>query len=269
MVRNVLDDDWAIRPAGGLTGDAFMAEKGNERLFLKRNSAPFLAVLSAEGIAPKLIWTKRMENGDVITAQKWLEGRKLEPEEMKGKQVADILHKIHNSAELLNMLMRLGKRAKTPDEKYNNIVIRLQNKHIIPKYDEIRIALVYLQRLLPVTRGQKQVVCHCDLNHNNLLITEDEQLFLIDWDNANISDPVIDFGSILKWYVPETEWDDWLGKYGLTNNQQIIERMYWYLLYNTLYYIDWHYERNEYNKVMERMQALQEINEDIRSTILN
>jgi len=64
---------WQLKPAGGLTGDAYIATKDNRKLFIKRNSSPFLAVLSAVGIVPKLIWTKRMENGDVITAQEWLE----------------------------------------------------------------------------------------------------------------------------------------------------------------------------------------------------
>src|SRR5690625_2214475 len=115
-LTNILDKEWLIRPAGGLTGDAFIAKKGDKRLFLKRNSSPFLAVLSAEGLVPKLIWTKRMENGDVITAQDWLEGNKLRPWEMQDERVAHLLRKIHQSSELLHMLMRLGISPITPDE---------------------------------------------------------------------------------------------------------------------------------------------------------
>src|SRR5699024_8197284 len=99
-LTNILDKEWLIRPAGGLTGDAFIAKKGDKRLFLKRNSAPFLAVLSAQGLVPKLIWTKRMENGDVITAQEWIEGRALHREEMQDKAVTNLIYKIHHSDEL-------------------------------------------------------------------------------------------------------------------------------------------------------------------------
>lgn len=81
-----------------------------KKLFLKRNSSPFLAVLSAEGIVPKLVWTKRMENGDVITAQQWLDGRELKPHDMGSEQVANLLRKIHRSQDLLEMLKRLGKK---------------------------------------------------------------------------------------------------------------------------------------------------------------
>ncbi|KHF29242.1 hypothetical protein LR68_02030 [Anoxybacillus sp. BCO1] len=83
--------------------------------FLKRNSSPFLAVLSAEGIVPKLVWTKRMENGDVITAQQFLQARELKPHDMTSKQVAQLLRKIHRSKELLAMMERLGKKPLLPN----------------------------------------------------------------------------------------------------------------------------------------------------------
>jgi thiamine kinase-like enzyme len=70
-LEQLLGKEWEITPAGGATGDAYFAEYEGKKLFLKRNSSPFLAVLSAEGIVPKLVWTKRMENGDVFTAQQW------------------------------------------------------------------------------------------------------------------------------------------------------------------------------------------------------
>ncbi len=43
----------------------------DKNYFLKRNSNPFIAALSAEGIVPKLVWTKRIETGEVVTAQHW------------------------------------------------------------------------------------------------------------------------------------------------------------------------------------------------------
>lgn len=268
-LKHVLDNEWLIRPAGGLTGDAFIAEKGEQRLFLKRNSAPFLAVLSAQGIVPKLIWTKRMENGDVVTAQKWLEGRKLRPDEMRSEQVANILRKIHQSPELLHMLVRLGKRLTTPMENYEELALQFSNNPLTSKHKIIQQGLSYLEQLLPVIEGQEQVVCHGDLNHNNIIKTKENKLYLIDWDNAKITDPIIDFGMILKWYVPESEWNEWLEQYGMVKDDQLIARMHWYLLYNTLHYINWHDQRNEHHKVLEQMQILVETNEYIRTIILN
>ena len=60
QLEQLLGREWKISPAGGATGEAFIAVKDNQKLFLKRNSSPFLAVLSAEGIVPKLMWTRRL-----------------------------------------------------------------------------------------------------------------------------------------------------------------------------------------------------------------
>ncbi|WP_085991521.1 phosphotransferase family protein [Oceanobacillus senegalensis] len=263
-LEKALGDGWKLTPAGGLTGEAFIAEKENKRLFLKRNSSPFLAVLSAEGIVPKLIWTKRMENGDVITAQEWLEGRELKPSDMKDERVADLLHKIHHSTELLDMLMRIGITPLTSDEIFGTIKKQLTDLNLLTKYKDVQVALDFLERLLPKTRNQNLVVCHNDLNHNNLLMSKDgKNLYLIDWDNATIADPASDYGLVLKWYIPQENWVNWLKKYGVKKNDYIIERMYWYLLHDSLHYLVWHLKRKEPAKVVERLRDLQELNEQV------
>lgn len=262
-LQNEMGKDWNIRPAGGLTGHAYVAEKKGKRLFLKRNSSPFLAVLSAEGIVPKLVWTKRMENGDVVTAQEWLEGRELTHQEMQQEQVAELLHKIHHSNELLHMLMRLGKKPVTSDELFVNITKKMSDADMMHRHEEIGTALQNLEQLLPKTRKQELVVCHCDLNHNNLILTTDNDLFLIDWDNATIQDPVTDYGTLLNGYVPKENWNDWLEKYGPANDKYLFERIYWYLLHDQLHYLSWHSERNEPLKVQERLTTLIELNEQI------
>ncbi|RLL47717.1 phosphotransferase [Oceanobacillus piezotolerans] len=268
-LERALGDGWKLTPAGGLTGEAFIAEKDNKKLFLKRNSSPFLAVLSAEGIVPKLVWTKRMENGDVITAQEWLEGRDLKPSDMKSQKVADLLHKIHHSTELLDMLMRLGVTPLTSDAMFHLIKQRLYIMQVVGKYEEVDRSLHYLDILLPKTRNKKLVVCHNDLNHNNLIMSRDGNLYLIDWDNATIADPASDYGLILKGYIFREQWNDWLNKYGVEEDEDILERMYWYLLHDSLQYLCFHLDRKEPIKAMERLKELQDLNDQIASTILN
>ncbi|QKY69737.1 phosphotransferase family protein [Lentibacillus sp. CBA3610] len=267
-LQQAVGKEWTITPAGGLTGDAYIAEKNERRLFLKRNSSPFLAVLSAEGIVPKLVFTKRMENGDVITAQEWLEGRELKTEEMQHHRVADLLRKIHGSSELLHMLMRLGKKPVTPDEHFNDIVEQLSSSGLTDHYKEVRKAIEYLQRLLPYTRNRQQVVCHCDLNHNNIILTTKGQLYLVDWDNATIADPAMDFGFILKWYVPQEDWSVWLNQYGIARDEQLFERMYWYLIMDALSYLVWHHERSRMDKMQDRLTNLRDLNQYVGDAIL-
>lgn len=260
--EQILNHEWDVTPAGGLTGDAYFATKDDRRLFLKRNSSPFLAVLSAEGIVPKLIWTKRMENGDVITAQEWLDGRELKPEEMKHPRVANLLKKIHQSSELLHMLMRLGKKPVSPNDRVIKIRSQLKKLDLI-SWIEVNQALQYLVCLLPDENKTRQAVCHSDLNHNNLLLTKDGQLYLIDWENTMIADPVIDYGMILNAYIPKENWEEWLENYGVEKTDELIQRMYWYLLMDSLQFLAWHFSRNESQRVKERLHALRKLNQKI------
>ncbi len=257
-LENILGADWTITPAGGSTGEAYYAHSERKRLFLKRNSSPFLAVLSAEGIVPKLVWTKRMENGDVITAQEWLEGRELTPEEMQHPRVAKLLSKIHHSSELLDMLMRIGKRPIKPEDILYELKSNIRIGEEIAAQIEVYQAMKHLEKMLPSIQKYKQVVCHCDMNHNNWLLSNG-QLYLIDWDNAKVADPAMDIGMILYWYIPEYDWDDWLNRYGIDREDQLIDRMYWYLIAQSVSYFLWYKEREETRKAAQRLDELKRL----------
>ncbi|MGC4376048.1 phosphotransferase family protein [Fictibacillus sp. Mic-4] len=239
----ILGEDWEVVSAGGATGEAYLAQQGEQKLFLKRNSSPFLAVLSAEGIVPKLLWTKRLANGDVITAQVWLDGRELKASEMLKKPVAELLGKIHRSTELLGMLKRLGKTPLSPDLILKDIQARMSGIEKLP--EDIHSAFDFLAREKDHIEYEHKVVCHCDINHNNWLISEQEELFLIDWDGAMIADPALDLGMLLYWYVPEVEWKAWLHNYGLELTENLQKRMFWYVIVQTIQSIFWHTEREK------------------------
>lgn len=236
-MEHLLGQDWEITPAGGATGEAFFAKKDNEMLFLKRNSSPFLAVLSAEGIVPKLIWTKRMENGDVITAQQCLIGREFKPREMAQERAAKLLRKIHESRPLLSMLMRLGKTPYEPIEMVKDIESKLDADLL--QLNIVKKVITFLKKEIPNIKCDEWAVCHGDVNHNNWLLSDDNELYLIDWDGAMIADPALDLGLLLHWYIPKEDWDVWLKQYGLNLTKHLELRMKWYTLAQTLQSIQW------------------------------
>lgn len=255
-MEHILGQDWEITPAGGATGEAFYAKFEDQRLFLKRNSSPFLAVLSAEGIVPKLVWTKRLENGDVITAQQWLEGRELKPAEMNQELIAKLLKKIHRSEPMLGMLSRLEKTPLNPEAFFQGIS-GLDAE--ILSLSVVRKALSFLIAEKDHVYSDEKVVCHGDVNHNNWLLTEDNQLYLIDWDGAMIADPAIDLGMLLYWYIPEQNWQDWLSMYGekLTSNLRL--RMKWYVTLQTLSSIQWYKDKQRLEEMEKWIKFLTDI----------
>lgn len=255
-LEHILGNNWTVTPAGGSTGEAYYAQTEGKRLFLKRNSSPFLAVLSAEGIVPKLVWTKRLENGDVITAQEWLEGRELQPEEMKYPRVAALLSKIHHSTELLDMLMRLGKHPLTPDEVLKDLRDNQRVLNQIDPHFEVEAAIRFLEQRVEDVHHDNHVVCHCDTNHNNWLLSAEDQLYLIDWDNAMVADPALDLGMLLHSYIPREKWDDWLKDYGIIPDEELYQRMIWYAVSQSLSFIQWHQMRGEYDEAEVRLRKL-------------
>ena len=247
-MQHVLGNDWVIKSAGGSTGEAYYAQSKQKRLFLKRNSSPFLAVLSAQGIVPKLIWTKRLENGDVITAQEWLDGREMQPEVIHHPKVAELLGRIHHSAELLDMLTRMGKKPLSPMTLYNEIAqLALENDRIDSE-PVISQGLAWMRTHLSKLVHIKPVVCHCDLNHNNWLVTNNGQLYLIDWDNAEIADPALDLAMLFSSYIEDQEWEEWLHNYGVTGNRSLYLRIHWYMLYETIRALDCSTSLREYEE---------------------
>nr|WP_102346713.1 phosphotransferase family protein [Bacillus sp. Marseille-P3661] len=253
-----LGKGWEVFPAGGATGEAYIAQfEGQKRLFLKRNSSPFLAVLSAEGIVPKLIWTKRMENGDVITAQHWLNGRELKPADMKNNVVAQLLSKIHRSKDLLYMLHKIGKTLLQPSDLLIELIGKVDSS--LRNDPIITTALDYLKEELPYVHYDNPVVCHCDVNHNNWLFSDEQKLYLIDWDGAMIADPALDLGTLLYWYIPRDNWQDWLKHYGLDLTVELERRMKWYVIYQTIDSVIWLKNRNDTTQYRHWLQFLVEV----------
>jgi thiamine kinase-like enzyme len=251
----ILGEEWEIVPAGGATGKAFFASRDEQQLFLKRNSSPFLAVLSAEGIVPKLVWTKRLENGDVITAQKWKKGRELNPAEMGQERVAKLLKKIHRSEPMLSMLLRLGKEPVLPQNMFHQLADALEPD--VENLPAVKDAVLFLKKEMGSIQSGEHVVCHCDVNHNNWLLGEDSQLYLIDWDGAMVGDPAIDLGMLLYWYIPREDWETWLGRYGLPLTDELLLRMKWYVAAQTILSIQWHKKEGRLEEMEKSVKFLQ------------
>ena len=222
---------WQLHPIGGDTGQAYMGTKDEERLFLKRNSSPFLAALSLEGISPKLVWTKRIGNGDVLTAQEWCNGRTLYKKEMNSSDVTQIVQKVHLSKSLKRMLHRLGGKVCSPIDFYRECVVGLDSE--LSRLPVIEQAIRILQNNIPEDIDlSEKVVCHGDISHKNLLLSSEEDLFLVDWDSSLLADPLYDISQLLERYIPFDEWEEWLSQFDYVNESK--ESLYWYSILNVL-----------------------------------
>lgn len=234
-----------------------MAEQDGRKLFLKRNSSPFLAALSAEGIVPKLVWTKRIETGEVVTAQHWKNGRSLTHMEMNSERVALLLKKIHRSKPLLNMLKRLEMKPMDPELLLNKINSSLSRN--VLTHHTVRKALIYLEEHMPQLERKFYTVCHGDVNHNNWLLSDQDELFLVDWEGAMIADPAIDIGMILYTYRDTIDWQSWLATYGIEYTLDLEKRMKWYTIIQAIAMIEWYEEKSRYHDLNDWLKFLDDV----------
>lgn len=255
-IIGALGEEWTVASAGGITGEAYVATTRQQKIFVKRNSSPFLAILSAEGIVPKLLWTKRMFNGDVLSAQQFIEGRELSPDDMNRPDVAAQLGKIHHSKELLFMLQQLDHTPVTSALLLRQCAAYGQDE----SNETIDEAVQWLMSHRPVDDEQELVVCHSDLNHNNWIEDESGQLYLTDWDDAIIADRAFDLAMVLYSYVDETDWENWFQQYGVTLTETLRNRMHWYAIAQTVLTI--YGEQSE----MERQEGLSVLQELLDET---
>lgn len=252
---------WKLHPIGGDTGQAYMGTKAEEKLFVKRNSSPFLAALSVEGITPKLIWTKRIGNGDVLTAQEWLNGRALKKDEMSSLDVAELLSRIHNSNNLRRMLARVGGQEIRPTDFLDSYSRNLPDD--LYSHSFLNKVYYYLSKTIPNVDETQLRVCHGDIYRKNWLLSDENRLYLVDWDSAMLCDPAMDLGVLLCQYVEREQWTGWLTHYGLELTDELIQKMTWYAAMNYLAQIKEHHRKSHFHKMNHDIIRLQELVQEI------
>lgn len=250
------DNTWTLHPIDGDTGKTYMGIRDAEKVFVKRNTTPFLAALSREGIVPKLVWTRRTGNGDILTAQEWLEGKTFLPEEVgQSLEVIQILSHLHHSVSLKRMLVRVGGKQKSPFDFLKSYAHQMPSDLKNNQY--LHSVFRYLEDHLPEETTFK--VCHGDPVNTNWFMATDDRLYLVDWDSCVLSDPAYDLGILLGRHVPYGKWQRWLELYGENPTEELLEKIYWYSGMDFLLRIKQYHQRFEYPKMNQEIMMLKKL----------
>lgn len=252
-----LRDGWELSPIGGNTGTAYMGTRASEKVFIKKNTSPFLAALSMEGITPRLVWTKRLATGDVMTAQEWLNGRTLHRQEMREQRVAQLIHRVHHSQLLHDMLNKVGGRSTTPAQLLDRLAPTLAPE--LRQHPLIERALETLETEQPQLPATAYEVCHGDLNHKNWLLSDRQRLYLVDWEAATFADPAFDLGALLCEYVPLEEWQRWLRDYGEQVTTALTLRVNWYARVHCIIVIAESYRQQRFQIMNQHLILLEKL----------
>lgn len=252
-----VDNEWCMQPLKGDTGKAFVGMRAKEKVFIKRNTTPMLAALSKEGIAPKLVWTKRTGSGDVLTAQEWLDGRILQADEIgKRNDVIDVLYHLHHSPSLKSMLQKTGGQLFPPELMLQNYCEKLPKE--IAQNSFLQMVIRYLHEHIPLFDVRDACVVHGDVNYKNWIVCQN-YLYLVDWDSIMFADPAVDIATILGSYVPVASWSAWLLSYGIEPESDYMEKIYWYALLSILQEIKKNVLKSDYRQTNHEIIQLKRL----------
>ena len=258
-------DDWQMIPLGGSTGQAFIGLREGERVFLKRNGSPFITALAAMGFAPKLIWSQRSYSGDVLIAQEWMEGSLMTPKNMRDDSVIHLIRRLHESSYLYDLLKQMQAPIYRPEHFIQDYLHQLPSS--LQSHRFLNEVLHYLSTHYEEHfLSTPYCVCHGDLHHLNFLMDTTGKLFLVDWENVRLADPISDLTQLLCHYFPPSQWQIWLDSYGMTYDSPTLNRIRWYSLMNALLSIKHHYRTNNHTKMNEMILLLRSIYQQIPNT---
>lgn len=219
------DEELALTPLRGKSGKAYKGTYPNgDSVFIKLNTTPILPALAKEQIAPQLLWAKRMGNGDMMSAQEWLDGRILSRQDMSSKQIIHILGRLHKSKQLVNQLLQLNYRIENPYDLLSDFE---QNApYQIQQNSYLQSVVTELKQSLPEFRAEVATIVHGDIKHSNWVITTSGMIYLCDWDSVRLTDRMYDVAYLLSHYIPRSRWEEWLAVYGYKNNEKVFKRLF-------------------------------------------
>ncbi|WP_017771651.1 cell cycle regulator CcrZ [Streptococcus agalactiae] len=259
----ISNQELTLTPLRGKSGKAYIGTYPNgERVFIKYNTTPILPALAKEQIAPQLLWARRTSNGDMMSAQEWLDGRTLTKEDMGSKQIIHILLRLHKSRPLVNQLLQLGYKIENPYdllmdwEKQTPIQIR-ENTYL-------QSIVTELKRSLPEFRTEVATIVHGDIKHSNWVITTSGLIYLVDWDSVRLTDRMYDVAYILSHYIPQKHWKDWLSYYGYKDNEKVWSKIIWYGQFSYLSQIIKCFDKRDMEHVNQEIYELRKFRELIK-----
>ncbi len=198
----------------------------------------------------------------MLTAQEWCNGRTLKKTEMNSRKVAEILGKIHQSDTLKRMLYRVGGQVISAVDLIvdyeNDLASDLATHPVLEK------AYHYLMSELPLGYTEDDIrVCHADISSENMLLSDEGELFIVDWDTTMLTDYLIDIGQLFARYIEKENWGKWLEENNLTYTENEKKRVYWYAIIHLLFDIKDAHKKIRYNKMNALILKLNRWIEDV------
>lgn len=217
-----------------------------ERVFIKLD-VPVAALqrLGEIGVAPRVI-ASEMLDGNSYVVQEYITGNY--PDWRWFAHHLPTLAafiKRYQSDQLLTSLLAANAPISYAEHVARNLAL-LENQFISLPAEELYTPMIVsafekLKARSTRLQAVPLVPVHPDPNTKNILLTNDT-LLMVDWDDIQLSDPMRDAGLLLWWYVAQHKWHEFFEAYGLTMDDTLVERIYWWTARTSFAIALWHVE---------------------------
>lgn len=260
LTTTIAPTTWTItRPAHGQQKEGFIGRSATQTVFVKFDTAagPILQRLSDLEVTPRVLASGEC-NGRPYVIQDYIEGRHPATWGWFGAhlpQLAAITRRYQTDAIVYRLLAN-----QTPVHTYQDYVTAelatlAQRLHtLILSSDlltDLTAAWTELTRQAKLLQPVPLSPVHGDPNGLNIIIAG-EQLYMIDWDDVHLSDPVEDSAQWLCWYVFQEQWPHFFAAYGEPFSQELVDRLFWWSARASFVNALWHLERQYAYEVFVR-----------------
>jgi hypothetical protein len=216
----------------GTGKETYIARSDAKDYFVKLNVdlARYEAVASC-GLTPQVITRGILDDGTTVLVQPYIKGKSPTRKDYRLYlcTFATMIHLLHHDETIKHLLPAVI------DESYRSAGLAVLDK-INAKWFALRglvpdsIAFIeesleYLREQISGFSGSGLVASHNDICNANWLLSEDDQLYLIDLDSMSLDDPALDLGATLWWYYPPELRPKFLKATGYLNDAQFQNRM--------------------------------------------
>ena len=239
--------DWLITlPRDGQQKACFIAQHGTDRVFIKFDvSVEALQRLGEIGAAPRVI-ASGMCDGISYIMQEYITGNYPDWHWFAShlSLLAAFIKRYHSDQLLVSFLA--AHEPISYVEHVSRDLTMLENQFISLHTEElhapgIATAFEKLKKRSKRLQSVPLVPVHPDPNTKNILLTHNA-ISMVDWDDIQLSDPMRDAGLLLWWYVAQHQWHEFFAAYGLTMDDRLIERIYWWTARTSFAIALWHVE---------------------------
>ncbi len=258
-IRQVLNSkikkgNWKLEESpAGKSKTSYIGVLEKDKVFIKVESVnTSLLRLADTNITPQILYADSK-----IIVQEYISGEQPSTAWLNRnyQEIAKLICKYHSDEKLKAILeLETPSEYKETSNRFLREVEKWKKEIDTSSKDES--VTKHLDRLIegkPKAISDETTPIHADPNISNFILKE-EKIYIVDWDDVRMSDPLRDIGQFAWDYVPKEKWNTFVSQCGLEFTKEREYRFFWWISMTKLFVGFWFYiyqkDKDTYKKYL-------------------